>query len=372
MGSARTGLRLLYHAASAAMRVVPAPPLSEYTTLRLGGPPAAFVDATDEATLLESLALPGPVMLLGGGSNLVVADEGVPGTVVRVQTRGVRLALDGATARLTAAAGEVWDDLVAFAVERGLAGVECLSGIPGLVGAVPIQNVGAYGQDVAATIAEVRVFDRVKMCILHMTPAECGFGYRTSVFRGGSRYAVLEVTFALAVAAEAPVPAYAELRAALGFAAVDAGSVPTAPLRTLRETVLRLRRGKGMVVAPDDPDSVSAGSFFTNPELSPAALAAARVRVRATCGEAARMPEHPAAGGRTKVSAAWLIERAGFPRGYGDGRVGLSAKHTLALVNRGGATTRELLALARDVRDGVSSSFGVTLEPEPVLVGVDW
>lgn len=354
------------------MRVVPAPPLSDYTTLRLGGPPAAFVDASDEATLLECLALPGPVMLLGGGSNLVVADEGVPGTVVRVRTRGVRLTLDGATARLTAAAGEVWDDLVAFAVERGLAGLECLSGIPGLVGAVPIQNVGAYGQDVSATIVDVRVFDREDMCIVHMTPAECGFGYRTSVFRGRSRYAVLDVSFSLAVAAEAPVPAYAELRAALGLASGEAERAARAPLRTLRETVLRLRRAKGMVVAPDDPDSVSAGSFFTNPELSPEALVAARARVRAACGEAARMPEHPAAGGRTKVSAAWLIERAGFPRGYGGGRVGLSAKHTLALVNRGGATTRELLGLAREVRDGVAASFGVILEPEPVLVGVDW
>ncbi|HQY62267.1 MAG: UDP-N-acetylmuramate dehydrogenase [Myxococcales bacterium] len=354
------------------MRVVPAPPLSHYTTLRLGGPPDAFVEAADEVSLVDCLALPGPVTLLGGGSNLVVADAGVAGTVVHVKTRGVRVDLDGASARLTAAAGEVWDDLVALTVERGLAGLECLSGIPGLVGAVPIQNVGAYGQDVSATIAQVRVFDRVNKCIMHMPPVECGFGYRTSVFRGAARYAVLEVSFALAVAEDAPVPPYAELRAALGLGAPDGGSAPRAGLRTLRDTVLRLRRAKGMVVSADDPDSVSAGSFFTNPELTAADLEAARARVRARCGDGARLPEFPGTGGLTKVSAAWLIERAGFPRGFGAGRVGLSAKHTLALVNRGGATTTQLLALAREVRDGVSSTFGVTLAPEPVLLGVSW
>lgn len=356
------------------MRVVPTPALSDHTTLRLGGHPDAFIDATDEASLLASLSLPGPIFLLGGGSNVVVADEGLRGTVVRVRTRGVQLTVSGADARLTSAAGEVWDDLVAFAVERGLAGLECLSGIPGLVGAVPIQNVGAYGQDVSATIAEVRVFDREKMCMVHMTPGECGFGYRASVFRGSARYAVLEVTFALTAAACAPIPPYAELRTALGARAADTGDerAPVAPLATLRETVLRLRRAKGMVVSSDDPDSVSAGSFFTNPELDAAMLADVRAAVRARCGDGARMPEYPSAGGRTKVSAAWLIERAGFSKGYGAGRVGLSTKHTLALVNRGGGTTRELLALAHEVRDGVSATFGVDLAPEPVLVGVGW
>ncbi len=350
------------------MRLSPPPELSTCTTLRLGGAPRQFVVAEADAELIEALSQPEPALLLGGGSNLVIADEGFDGTVVQVATRGVRFdGLAGERTRVTAAAGEPWDELVAICAERGLAGLECLSGIPGRVGAVPIQNVGAYGQEVSGTLVSVRLYDRIARGVVEMRAEQCQFGYRTSVFRGGSRYAVLGVTFALRQAKVAPVPRYAELRGALGLAAQD--DQAQVPLAALRETVLALRRKKGMVLAPDDPDSVSAGSFFTNPELSASDLARTQELVRARCG-AEILPTFPAPSGLTKVSAAWLIERAGFARGYGAGRVGISTKHTLALVHRGGGSTRELLALAREVRAGVRAAFAVTLEPEPVFVGV--
>jgi UDP-N-acetylmuramate dehydrogenase len=278
----------------------------------------------------------------------VVADDGVPGPVVRIATRGVER--DGA--RLTVAAGEDWDALVARCVADGLQGFECLSGIPGSVGATPIQNVGAYGQEVAETVTGVRVFDRQTGAVETMSPAECGFGYRTSVFKYHDRRVVLAVTFALREATESAPLRYAELTRALD---IPVGG--TAPLADVREAVLTLRRGKGMVIDPADPDSVSAGSFFTNPILE-------------TAPEGA--PAWPEPDGRVKTSAAWLIERAGFHKGYGDGRVGISTKHTLALINRGGATTAELMALARAIAAGVQDRFGIALHPEPVLVGHDW
>jgi UDP-N-acetylmuramate dehydrogenase len=320
--------------------------LAELTTLRLGGPAASFVEARDEAELIE--ASRGAALIIAGGSNVVVADDGVPGPVVRIATRGVER--DGA--RLTVAAGEDWDALVARCVAAGLQGFECLSGIPGSVGATPIQNVGAYGQDVAETVAGVRVFDRQTGAVETMSPAECGFGYRTSVFKYHDRRVVLAVTFALREATESGPLRYAELARALD---IPVGG--TAPLADVREAVLTLRRGKGMVIDPADPDSVSAGSFFTNPLLE-------------TAPEGA--PAWPEPDGRVKTSAAWLIERAGFHKGYGNGRVGISTKHTLALVNRGGATTAELMALAHAIAAGVQGRFGIALHPEPVLVGHDW
>jgi UDP-N-acetylmuramate dehydrogenase len=320
--------------------------LAELTTLRLGGPAASFVEARDEAELIE--ASRGAALIIAGGSNVVVADDGVPGPVVRIATRGVER--DGA--RLTVAAGEDWDALVARCVADGLQGFECLSGIPGSVGATPIQNVGAYGQEVAETVAGVRVFDRQTGAVETMSPAECGFGYRTSVFKYHDRRVVLAVTFALREATESDPLRYAELARALD---IPVGG--TAPLADVREAVLTLRRGKGMVIDPADPDSVSAGSFFTNPLLE-------------TAPEGA--PAWPEPDGRVKTSAAWLIERAGFHKGYGNGRVGISTKHTLALVNRGGATTAELMALARAIAAGVQDRFGIALHPEPVLVGHDW
>jgi UDP-N-acetylmuramate dehydrogenase len=334
--------------------------LSDLTTLRLGGAPARMVEATTEGELAELVrSAYEPLLVLAGGSNVVVADAGFPGTVVRVLTRGVRR--DGE--RLEVQAGEPWDELVAACVEAGLQGFECLSGIPGSTGATPIQNVGAYGQEVAETVESVRVLDRASGQILELPAAECGFAYRSSIFKYRDRHVVLAVTFRMRESGVSGPLRYAELARALG---VPVGG--SAPLAEVREAVLALRRGKGMVIDPDDPDSVSAGSFFTNPILAPEDFA----RLQARAGDAGDAPAFPEPDGRIKTSAAWLIQRAGFPRGYGDGRVGISTKHTLALVNRGGATTAELMALAREIAAGVQQRFGVRLTPEPVLVGHDW
>jgi UDP-N-acetylmuramate dehydrogenase len=321
------------------------PSLSTLTTLRLGGPPRALVEAADEDALIAAVreAEP-PVLVLAGGSNLVIADEGFEGTVVAVRTRGITQ--EGTS--LSVAAGEPWDDVVAFSVASGLAGIECLSGIPGSTGATPIQNVGAYGQEVAQTITGVRVFDRGTDTIEELGPDECGFGYRSSRFKYRDRWVVLGVTFALERSAMSGELRYAELAARVG---------ERATLADVRAAVLELRRGKGMVVDPEDPDSVSAGSFFTNPILDPGALP-----------EGA--PAWPEPDGRVKTSAAWLIGQAGFERGHAVGGAAISSKHLLALTNRGDATTQDLVALARELRDGVRKRFGVELHPEPVLVGV--
>jgi UDP-N-acetylmuramate dehydrogenase len=320
--------------------------LAPLTTLRLGGSAGRFVEARTEEEVVE--ASRDAALILAGGSNVVIADEGVPGTVARIVTRGVER--DGA--RLTVAAGEEWDPLVAMCVAEGLEGFECLSGIPGSVGATPIQNVGAYGQEVSETVESVRVFDRRTGRVEDMTPAECGFVYRGSVFKYHDRRVVLSVTFRLNVSSLSGPLRYAELARTLD---VPVGG--SAPLADVREAVLGLRRRKGMVIDPADPDTVSAGSFFTNPILDAPPDGA---------------PFWPEPDGRFKVSAARQIERSGFHKVYGDGRAGISTKHTLALVNRGGATTAELMALAREIAGGVQERFGVALHPEPVLVGHDW
>ncbi len=338
--------------------------LADLTTLRLGGPATALVEAATDDDLvstvreLDAAGGPGSVLIVGGGSNLVVSDDGFPGTVVRVATRGVQRLRGGEVAegsvRLEVAAGEPWDDLVASTLTDGLAGLEALSGIPGLAGATPIQNVGAYGQEVASVVRSVRVLDRSDGSIRMLDHGDCGFGYRDSVFRRSSRYVVLSVAYELrADRAGSPVR-YAELAAALG---VPAGA--TAPAARVREAVLGLRRTKGMVLDPGDPDTVSAGSFFTNPVVGPAELG--------QVPDAA--PKFPAPGGMVKLSAAWLIEQAGFGKGYGHGDARISGKHTLALTNRGSATTAGLLALAAEVAAGVEARFGIRLSPEPVLVG---
>ena len=334
--------------------------LSDLTTLRLGGPPARMVEARAEGELAELVrSAYEPLLVLAGGSNVVVADQGFPGTVVRVLTRGVQR--DGE--RLEVQAGEPWDELVADCVARGLQGFECLSGIPGSTGATPIQNVGAYGQEVAETVESVRVLDRASGQIVELSAEQCGFRYRGSIFKYRDRHVVLAVTFRLRESGVSGPLRYAELARTLG---VPVGG--SAPLADVREAVLALRRGKGMVIDPADPDSVSAGSFFTNPILDPGDFA----RLQTRTGEAGSPPAFPEPDGRIKTSAAWLIERSGFPRGYGDGRVGISTKHTLALVNRGGATTAELMALAREIAGGVRERFGVHLSPEPVLIGHHW
>jgi UDP-N-acetylmuramate dehydrogenase len=335
--------------------------LAELTSLRLGGPAGRLVEADDEATLVETVraadAAGEPLLVLAGGSNVVVADAGFPGTVVLVRTAGVAWEGD----HLRAQAGEPWDALVERVVDDGLQGFECLAGIPGSTGATPIQNVGAYGQDVAETVTWVRVLDRASGAVLRMDAAECGFDYRTSIFKKDPRRIVLEVGFRLRKQPESGPLRYAELARTLD---IPVGG--SAPLADVREAVLALRRGKGMVLDPADPDSVSAGSFFTNPILTAEEFA----RLEARAGAAP--PAFPEPDGRIKTSAAWLIGRAGFERGDGDGRVGISTKHTLALVNRGGASAAELVALARTIAARVQEAFGVTLVPEPVFVGLDW
>ncbi|HEX2104743.1 MAG TPA: UDP-N-acetylmuramate dehydrogenase [Solirubrobacteraceae bacterium] len=349
-------------------------PLRELTTLRLGGPAGRLVEARDEATVVEEVRRADragePLLVLAGGSNVVVADAGFPGTVLRIATRGIsqRPIRDGRV-RLEVQAGEPWDPLVERCVDAGLAGVECLSGIPGSVGATPIQNVGAYGQEVAETIRSVRVLDRARDVVAELDPAACGFSYRSSAFkRTPGRWVVLAVALELERSAESAPIRYAELARRLG---VQLGE--RAPLEAVREAVLALRRGKGMVIDPADPDSVSAGSFFTNPVLDGDAFAALERRVAARLGDGVRPPAFPDADGRVKTSAAWLIERAGFARGHGDPRgIAISAKHTLALTNRGAGTTAELVALAREIAGGVRDAFGVELVPEPVFVGHAW
>jgi UDP-N-acetylmuramate dehydrogenase len=348
------------------MRVRENVPFSELTTLRLGGPARALVEVADDAEAVKAVRdAQAPLLVMSGGSNLVVADEGFPGTVVQVASRGVERRAEDGRVHLDVAAGEPWDDVVALAVAGGLAGIECLSGIPGSTGATPIQNVGAYGQEVAETITAVRTYDRETGEVRALAPAECGFTYRSSAFKRSARHVVLGVSFALDRAGESAPVRYTELARSLG---VPEGA--RAPLAEVREAVLALRRSKGMVIDPDDPDSVSAGSFFTNPILPAEDFARLEGRAAEQLGRDARPPRFPEPDGRVKTSAAWLIERAGFGRGYGDGRVRVSDKHTLAITNRGGGTTAELLALARELRDGVRATFGVELVPEPSLVGL--
>ena len=351
--------------------IQPGVALSGWTTLELGGPADRFLDAATEPELTGAVAAADragePLLVLGGGSNLVVADEGFAGTAVHVAVRGVGThAGDGPAVTVTAAAGESWDGFVRHCVAAELSGLECLSGIPGLVGATPIQNVGAYGQEVAETVTAVRVWDRRRCTVVGLPAAACGFGYRTSGFkRSPGRFVVLNVSFALTPSPLSSPIRYAELAARLGVAPGE-----RVPLAAARAAVLDLRRGKGMVVDPADPDSRSAGSFFTNPVVGPGQLAAIERIARGRFGPGVTVPHFPAPDGQVKLPAAWLIERSGFAKGYRASGAAISAKHTLALVNPGGGSTKGLLALASEIRGGVRATFGITLEPEPVLVGV--
>jgi UDP-N-acetylmuramate dehydrogenase len=351
--------------------------LSDYTTLRLGGFARTFieVDATDELIAAVRVADQAgePVLVLGGGSNLVVRDAGFDGTVIRVATKGVAVRQAGPQVDVTVAAGENWAQLVDWAVSEDLAGIECLAGIPGLAGATPIQNVGAYGQEVRTTIIEVRVFDRSTLAIETFGVEDCDLGYRMSVFKRvgwpGSptgRYVVLEVTFALRRDSLSAPVRYAELAARLGVGVGD-----QAPLAKVRDAVLELRRGKGMLLDSADPDTASAGSFFTNPVVDGPALAEIE-RIAACRWPGTQVPHFAAGEGYVKVPAGWLIERAGFTKGFqGPGDARISTKHTLALTNRGGATAADLMGLARQVVAGVRETFGVELTNEPTLVGLE-
>jgi len=332
--------------------------LAELTTLRLGGPARDVVEVAAEQALVDAVfaadAAGQPLLVVAGGSNLVLPDAPIERRVVLVRTAGLQVQRQGDHMVVRAAAGEHWDSLVARAVDDGWVGVEALSGIPGSVGATPIQNVGAYGQEVSETLTAVRVWDRSQRRPRTLAAADCGFGYRTSRFKAEpDRFVVLEVVFAFPRGEFGAPIGYAQLADRLE---VEPGA--QVPLAAVRDAVLDLRRSKGMVLDAADHDTWSAGSFFTNPLLDP--TDAERLPAEA--------PRWPQPDGRVKTSAAWLIERAGFARGHGAGAARISTKHTLALTNRGGATTADLLALAREVRDGVSARFGVDLVPEPTLV----
>jgi len=336
--------------------------LADLTTLRLGGPPARLVTATSTEELVDAVrsgdAGGEAVLIVGGGSNLVVADEGWPGLAILVRTSGID-SIDhdgGKSVAVTVQAGVGWDSVVATSVRAGWSGLAAMSGIPGLAGATPIQNVGAYGSEVADVISAMTVLDRDTGTVETWSPRRCGFGFRTSAFKHTDRYVVLDVTFVLRRSPDGVPVRYLELARRLG---IQAGGV--APSQQVRDAVLQLRRSKGMLLDPDDRDTWSVGSFFINPfvapELAPAGCPQWTVD------------------GQIKLSAAWLIENAGFGKGYGlsrgRGSVALSTKHTLALTNRGDATTAELLDLAREIRDGVEGKFGVRLRPEAHLAGVD-
>ena len=351
--------------------------LSGLTTMRVGGPADRLVTVETIDELVDAIRevddADEPLLVVAGGSNLVIADEGFAGSVIHIATRGITVesAGPGGLVTVRVAAGEVWDDVVARAVGEGWSGIEALSGIPGSAGATPIQNVGAYGQEVAQTIAAVRVWDRREQQVRTFANADCQFAYRHSLFKAEPRYVILEVVFQLGLEALSAPIAYADLAGALG---VEAGE--RVPLEDAREAVLAQRRQRGMVLDAADHDTWSCGSFFTNPVISPRSYAALQVRAQARMkdmggpGGIVNVPRFDAPDGQVKVVAAWLIEAAGFGKGYGmPGPAALSTKHTLAVTNRGSATSADVLALARAIRDGVQDAFGLSLVNEPALVG---
>lgn len=349
----------------------PSVPLAPFTTMGLGGSARFFVDGTSEEAIRRALGHARShglrTHILGGGSNTLVADEGFDGLVVRISLPGVSFDRSGSRVLVHAGAGEDWDLFVLQTVTQGLGGIECLSGIPGLVGATPVQNVGAYGQEVRTTISEVRVIDRSTLDSLTLSADDCRFGYRTSRFKtdDAERYVITRVTFALTRDA-LPTIRYAELGEELklgeGIASLPAGRES---LMAVREAVLRIRRRKSMVIDPADPNTKSVGSFFMNPVLTRMEFDALNDRARAL---GSREPvSHFPAGNEIKVSAAWLVERAGFSKGYRRGRAGISEHHSLAIVNHGG-TTREILELASSIEATVLEKFGIQLHREPVLL----
>jgi UDP-N-acetylmuramate dehydrogenase len=345
-------------------------PLGQFTTIGIGGPARFFFRAGSVDALRESLewAAAGGIELfiLGGGSNLLIADEGFDGLVIQIALDGVIVQSEDRYVMVKAAAGEPWDPFVARAVRNRWAGIESLSGIPGSVGATPIQNVGAYGQDVSETIVRVEALDRHFGTVRWFTNAECHFGYRRSLFKNETpnRYIILSVVFRLEVGGDAVVR-YPELQRYLDDQGVVAGD-----LASVREAVLAIRRLKGMVLDAADPDTRSDGSFFMNPILQADAFIEFRRGAQSLVGSDARIPAFPAGDGSVKLSAAWLIEHAGFQKGFVHGNAGLSSKHTLAVINRGGATAREVLSLVRMIQRAVHQRFGIEIQPEPNFIGI--
>jgi len=341
-------------------------PLAPLTTFGIGGPARYFVEAPTAADVAEAMtfaeASNTPLFVLGGGSNLLIADAGWPGLVVKIAILGIERRQESGKIFFDAGAGESWDALVSQAVAANCAGIECLSGIPGTVGGSPVQNIGAYGQEVAETIESVQVYDRKDRQVRELCNEACGFSYRTSIFNTTerNRFVILRVTFALTPQGP-PRLQYADLKRHFE------GSSSSATLSEVRDAVLQIRARKGMLIVAGDPDARSAGSFFKNPVVSEEKLAHLKKRAEA---KGLTMPSYPALAQTHKVSAAWLVEHAGFPKGYSHGPVGISTKHTLALVNRGGAKAVEMLALKEQIQNRVEAVWGIQLEPEPVFVGV--
>jgi UDP-N-acetylmuramate dehydrogenase len=346
-------------------------PLAPFTTLGIGGPARFLIRAATEEQIAGALEFAGargcPVFVLGGGSNLLIADSGFDGLVLKIELRGIQFFDDENEGRIAAAAGESWDDFVHFCVSRGLAGIECLSGIPGTVGGAPIQNVGAYGEEACDVILSIRALDRETGRITEVSNADCGFAYRSSVFNTihENRYVILKVALALRPRGH-PRIEYPDLRKRF-----ESGTREPS-LDEVREAVLQIRKAKAMVLCENDPDSKSAGSFFKNPILSPDEETAVEslARARRFLEGSEELPHFPAPGGKTKLSAAWLVERAGFHKGYTHGNAGISTKHSLALINRGGATAEEMVELMRLIQDRVFHIFGVELHPEPTFIGI--
>ncbi len=341
-------------------------PLAPFTTFGVGGPARYFTEATTERDIRDCIDFVQsrrmPLFTLGGGSNLVVSDTGFPGLVMKIALRGIEESASTGKRLFQAAAGEDWDSFVAHAVEQNCAGIECLSGIPGMVGATPVQNVGAYGQEVADTIVNLHALDLTTGAVRELAPQQCGFAYRTSIFntveRG--RFIILGVRFALQPGG-APRIHYRDLQSYF------AGK-PNPSLAETRKAVREIRHSKAMLIVEGDEDCRSAGSFFQNPVVSAAKFS--DLQAIATSREL-KLPSYPAAEGQFKIPAAWLVEQSGFPKGFTKGSVGISRRHSLAIVNRGGASASDIVALKSDIQRAVSDQFGIDLKPEPVFVGFD-
>jgi len=345
-------------------------PLAPLTTFNVGGPARFFAEARSQNEVQQALAYAAarhlPLFVMGGGSNLVIADEGWPGLVLRIALRGIEFEGDRQKMLFHAAAGEDWDNLVALAVSKSCAGIECLSGIPGTVGGTPIQNVGAYGQEVSQTVMRVRALEIASGNVLELTNSDCGFAYRTSKLNTSMRdkYVVLEVDYLLERNG-APTLEYADLKRC--FAEQGSSAPPT--LEQVRDAVRAIRRSKAMLIVPGDEDCRSAGSFFKNPLVS----AAEADRIEALAAKLVPekpLPRYPGENSKVKLAAAWLVEQSGFAKGFARGPVGISHKHSLAVVNRGGATARDILAFKEEIQHRVFDQWGVSLHPEPVFVGL--
>jgi UDP-N-acetylmuramate dehydrogenase len=336
--------------------------LAPLTTFRIGGPARYFVDAPSEVALLDAIHFAKdknlPIFVLGGGSNVLVADAGFPGLVIKVGIPGIEWESAGDRTIVRSGAGEEWDALVAACVERDLAGIECLSGIPGSVGGTPVQNVGAYGQEVSEVLVNVRAYDRQADSVIELSREQCEFAYRTSLFNttAKNRYIVLQVTYSLVNHGE-PAVRYSDVMREFE------GKSGAPKLAEVRAAVRRIRARKAMLLEEGDPDCRSAGSFFKNPIVGEERFN----ELQASAGPG--VPRYPATPGKVKTAAAWLIERAGFAKGYCLGPAGLSTKHTLALINKGDAKAEDIVRLAREIQARVHDKFGIDLAPEPVFVG---